>query len=421
MNADPCPVCSCVTLSSDTLRAELDQRAGDPTFFATLVAERPHLFADVTVFISTEVASQMRAVVAAVEAAATRPGYIERALSRASASARVDFGTAGAFMGYDFHLSGDTPRLIEVNTNAGGAYLAAAGASAHRACCGGEAPGNTSFETAVTAMFIAEWRRQRGDGRPTHVAIVDTDPEGQYLYPEFVLAKKGLESSGITATIADPSAFTLIDGALVLAGQPVDLVYNRLTDFALEQPGHAVLREAYLTGAAVFTPGPRQHALFADKRNLVELTAADFTASLGLEQAHLDALATIPRTRLLTPDNADALYAERKNLFFKPVAGHGGKGVYRGDKLTQSVWARIVEEDYVAQALVRPSERQLLIDGELVRRKVDVRLYTYDNAVLLVAARVYQGQTTNFRTPGGGFAPVVFIAEPFVSLANCDI
>jgi hypothetical protein len=24
----------------------------------------------------------------------------------------------------------------------------------------------------------------------------------------------------------------------------------------------------------------------------------------------------------------------------------------------------------------------------------------------LVAARLYQGQTTNFRTPGGGFAPV---------------
>lgn len=411
LNANPCPVCSCTTLNRDALRAELDQRAGDPTFSATFVAERPHLFADVTVFVSTEVESQMHAVVSAVEAAATRPRYIERALSQASAIARVDFGTAGAFMGYDFHLNGETPRLIEVNTNAGGAYLAAAGASAHRACCGGETADNGSFETAVTAMFVAEWRRQRGDGRPKRVAIVDTDPERQYLYPEFVLAKTSLAASGITATIADPSALKLVDGALLLAGEPVDLVYNRLTDFALDQPGHAVLREAYLTGAAVFTPGPRQHALFADKRNLIDLTDAGFTASLGLEQAHLDALATIPHTRLLTAENADALYAERKDLFFKPVAGHGGKGVYRGDKLTRSVWARIVEEDYVAQALVKPSERQLRVDGELVRRKLDVRLYTYDGTVLLVAARVYQGQTTNFRTPGGGFAPVVFSAE----------
>jgi hypothetical protein len=39
--------------------------------------------------------------------------------------------------------------------------------------------------------------------------------------------------------------------------------------------------------------------------------------------------------------------------------------------------------------------------------KVDVRNYTYAGQVLLSAARLYQGQTTNFRTPGGGFAPVL--------------
>ena len=27
--------------------------------------------------------------------------------------------------------------------------------------------------------------------------------------------------------------------------------------------------------------------------------------------------------------------------------------------------------------------------------------------MLLAAARLYQGQTTNFRTPGGGFAPLL--------------
>ena len=41
--------------------------------------------------------------------------------------------------------------------------------------------------------------------------------------------------------------------------------------------------------------------------------------------------------------------------------------------------------------------------------KMDVRLYTYDAQVLLVAARLYQGQTTNFRTLGGGFASVFMI------------
>jgi hypothetical protein len=49
------------------------------------------------------------------------------------------------------------------------------------------------------------------------------------------------------------------------------------------------------------------------------------------------------------------------------------------------------------------------IDGAPALRKMDVRLYTYDGRILLAAARLYQGQTTNFRTPGGGFAPVLVI------------
>ncbi|HCE08379.1 MAG TPA: hypothetical protein DEQ40_07215, partial [Oxalobacteraceae bacterium] len=43
--------------------------------------------------------------------------------------------------------------------------------------------------------------------------------------------------------------------------------------------------------------------------------------------------------------------------------------------------------------------------------KFDVRNYTYDGAVQWVAARLYQGQTTNFRTPGGGFAPVYSLSR----------
>ena len=53
------------------------------------------------------------------------------------------------------------------------------------------------------------------------------------------------------------------------------------------------------------------------------------------------------------------------------------------------------------------SERMIRIDNERQTRKLDVRLYTYGGQVLLSAARLYQGQTTNFRTPGGGFAPLL--------------
>ena len=96
-------------------------------------------------------------------------------------------------------------------------------------------------------------------------------------------------------------------------------------------------------------------------------------------------------------------------MFFKPASGHGSKAVYRGDKLTRSVWASIARGEYVAQVIAPPGQRMIELDGVLTSRKMDVRLYTYDGQVLLVAARLYQGQTTNFRTLGGGFAPVLIV------------
>ena len=43
--------------------------------------------------------------------------------------------------------------------------------------------------------------------------------------------------------------------------------------------------------------------------------------------------------------------------------------------------------------------------------KSDVRCYVYDGQVQLIAARLYQGQTTNFRTANGGFAQVRMVDE----------
>jgi hypothetical protein len=96
-------------------------------------------------------------------------------------------------------------------------------------------------------------------------------------------------------------------------------------------------------------------------------------------------------------------------LFFKPVAGYGAKAAYRGDKLTRRVWSEILESDFVAQALVPPSGRMIEVDGVQTDLKFDIRAYTYAGQVQLLAARMYAGQTTNFRTLGGGFAPVIVV------------
>jgi hypothetical protein len=316
-------------------------------------------------------------------------------------------------MGYDFHLGEDGPRLIEVNTNAGGAFLNALLARAQRACCAVmEPPPNVtgySFEEAVFRMFQDEWRRQRGTGIPHSIAIVDDRPEEQYLYPEFVLARQVLAERGVEAFIADARGLRYAGGRLSFGGHNIDLVYNRVTDFALDQPEHKALRDAYRDGRVVVTPNPHNHALLADKRNFSLLSDPALLESWGVEPRLRAQLSAVPRTVLVAPDSAEALWKARKNLFFKPRGGHGGKAVYRGDKLTRGVWAKISQGGYVAQTLVRPSERMVRVDDAAQAHKMDVRLYTYDGRLFLVAARLYQGQTTNFQTPGGGFSPVVVI------------
>ncbi|MGH8498047.1 MAG: hypothetical protein ACRERV_04455, partial [Methylococcales bacterium] len=105
-------------------------------------------------------------------------------------------------------------------------------------------------------------------------------------------------------------------------------------------------------------------------------------------------------------ENAERLWRERRQLFFKPTAGFGSRAAYRGDKITQRVWQEILAGNYVAQTLVTPGARVISEDSPTQALKFDLRDYVYDGDVQWIAARLYQGQTTNFRTPGGGFAPV---------------
>jgi hypothetical protein len=409
---------NCLCLSLD--RADL-QRAleADPAArgMHRLIEERcPHLFAAMPVFVSREHVDAMAEVVRAAEAVVALPAYRD-ALAWRPEIARFDPGARGVFMGYDFHLGAQGPRLIEINTNAGGALLNAVLGRAQRACCreieafvNGPIPA-MALEQAFVDMFAAEWRASGREGLPKRIAIVDDEPERQFLYPEFLLFAQLFRRFGIDAVVLAPEALAFDGQALRDAAGPIDLVYNRLTDFALGAPAHAALRAAYLAGAAVVTPHPRAHALYADKRNLSLLTDGGRLRSWGVEASVVETLLNgVARTELVCADAAERLWTERRKLFFKPALGYGSKAAYRGDKLTRRVWAEILAGDYVAQELVQPSERRTAPESCM---KVDLRNYVYAGNVQLLAARLYQGQTTNMRTAGGGFAPV--LTTPLVS------
>jgi hypothetical protein len=406
--------CFCISLDNGALRLALESELGQPGLFDLIQQRCPYLFATRPVFVSHEHLVRMSQVVQAIESVVALPAYREQVLASAPAIARHDPGGAkGVFFGYDFHVAEGSFGLIEINTNAGGAMLNAVLARAQHACCSAvdallPLPATASaFEDSIVSMFRSEWSVS-GHARPLRsIAIVDENPEQQYLYPEFLLFQRLFERHGLQAVIAGPSDFTLRAGLLWHGDLAIDIVYNRLTDFSLAEPASATLREAYLGNAMVLTPHPQAHALYADKRNLALLSDAAKLKAFGVPQATQDILlAGIPHTEIVEPQHAERLWRERRHLFFKPFAGFGGRAAYRGDKLTQRVWQEILAGGYVAQALVAPGGRVISNQEPVQSLKFDLRDYTYDGKVQWVAARLYQGQTTNFRTPGGGFAPV---------------
>jgi hypothetical protein len=408
--------CFCRTLNVDRLREQLESDPSLKGLMHNILETRPNLFSQTVVFVSQDVQRQIEATVTAIEHVAGLPGYQEQALVRADGCAQHDFGPLGACMGYDFHVGNTGPQLIEINTNAGGLLLNVALARAQEACCDEmdwAFPSNArrdSLKQRIFDMFSSEWQHQRGDAPWRSVVIVDDAPAGQYLAPEFELFRQLFAQHGISAAIADPSEFVWQRGKLLHQGLPVEMIYNRLTDFDLSEPAHLALCKAYEANAVVLTPHPRAHALMADKRNLIALSQNELLLSWGASAADRKLLAGhVPTTRLVTPERANELWTQRRQLFFKPVAGFGAKAAYRGDKLTKRVWAEIMDSDFVAQALVPPSGRMIEVDGVQADLKFDIRAYTYAGQVQLLAARMYAGQTTNFRTQGGGFAPVIVV------------
>ena len=409
--------CQCVSLDRRVLLDTLARDPRDGALQALLAESRPHLFADAMAFVSAAHVDAMARIVAAIERVVALPGWQDAVLAWAPATARQPARAAGVFLGYDFHLGEGGPRLIEINTNAGGGLLNAILGRAQRACCP-EVAGvmaavpepHADLENAFVEMFRSEWRLERGEQPLRSIAIVDEAPQGQYLLPEFLLFQRLFERHGIAARICDPAELVHSDAGLTLHGAPVDLVYNRLTDFSLDAPASVALRQAWMAGTAVITPHPRAHALYADKRNLILLSDADALRRLGADEATIATLQQgVPQTEAVDAARGDALWARRRQLFFKPASGFGSRGTYRGDKLTRRVFAEILAGDYIAQTLVPPSERRLEVEGAPVDLKMDLRNYVYQGRVQLVTARLYQGQTTNFRTPGGGFAPVLAV------------
>ncbi len=364
--------------------------------FSHLDAPLPeNIFAHSPVFVSQKSFEQQNEIITAIESVISLPEYQHHVLNFAPQTALFEPKAKGVFLGYDFHIDeNDDLKLIEINTNAGGALL-------------NSLKFKTKTEQQFIDMFLHEWQISC-DSKPLKtIAIVDESPTEQYLYAEFLLFKQLFEQHGIHAMICAPENLRYHSQQLWYENTQIDLVYNRLTDFALLEPNQQDLLAAYLDKKVVITPHPKAHALYADKRNLTVLTNATILESFGVDEKTRHILLNgIAPTILVEAKNAECLWGGRKQLFFKPTKGYGSKAAYRGDKLTKRVFGEILANDYVAQNFVPPKTQQIQIEERLEMFKFDLRAYVYDGEIQLTCARLYQGQTTNFRTIGGGFTAI---------------
>lgn len=331
--------------------------------------------------------------------------YRQMVLPKLPDVARFDPGHAGLMMGYDFHLGDDGPRLIEVNTNAGGGYLAWHASAQSLGLNPARLPKRVMER--LQDSFLREWSDFTKLDKPLkHIAIVDEEPEQQALYQEMCAFRDWLMELGLEAEIVAPEQLEASKHGVFSQGRPVDLVYNRHCDFFLEEPQMAGLCEAYLSRSVCLTPNPFVYGLLADKRRMVSWSDEKMLLELGLESADRQLLLElVPRSRLLGDCDLQEIWQERKRLVFKPVTRFGSRGVLLGKGITRHRFAEQDPETTLIQQMVPAGVTER--DGESF--KTDLRLYVYRNRLLGIGARLYQGQVTNMRTVGGGFAPVQLV------------
>lgn len=321
------------------------------------------------------------------------PCYLNALDSIIPEAARIDPGMPSVLMGYDFHLTPDGPRLIEINNNAGGLYISEGEEE------GGWLPQPDipqllgEITSRIVAMFPADWKS---------IAIMDEDVQAQYMYPEMVAYAELLRSDGRQLFIVSPEDIQAGDDGLYVEGVRLDGIYNRHTDFYLESEQLLHIRNAYFNGQIRLSPNPRSYALLGDKGRMVDWWHPGLIESC-FEPHELQLVHRIvPEIHLLSEVGPEEAWAGRKEWVFKPAARHGGKGVLLGKSISRKRFDELDLPSTVMQQYVAPST--IDIDGN--EYKFDVRLYMHGENLIAMAGRAWQGQVTNFRAEGSGWVPL---------------
>lgn len=381
-------------------------------YFPSLVEISPpawdHLISPLEIQLPKSVLQNAQAAIQALYKISRRSAYAQL-LEPVEGVSTVETSYNSLLMAYDFHTNeqGDC-FLVEVNTNASGYLLTSLMEMTHAESSTEPTPAMNDLLRSLE-IELKLWGQAQAQ---RVIGITDQDLPLQKMYLEFLMYRDFLNNSGFTAEIVESRDFSLLDGHLLTpSGRPVDLVYNRLTDFYLENPAHENLSQAFQKNLVCLSPNPREYWLLADKQRLVQLSTPGFLESAGATVEEIECLkkVLIPSFERSAFGSPEEIWAERRKLFFKPKRSYGGKSVYRGESVSRKVFERLMLEDILIQHF-SPAQKVPTDDPRSVLSnwKFDLRFYVYADQIQQVVARIYQGQVTNFASPLGGFTRVQF-------------
>ena len=299
----------------------------------------------------------------------------------------------------DVHIDeNDQLKIIEINTNAS-SFLVNAEQY--------EAKGLATFKDAKI-KFKQSFQEAFGPNlqKGNLFLVVDENPEQQNMYFEFLMFCEFLKKEfSIDCEISSPQELTIdSQHQVVWRNRKVHGIYNRHTDFYFQNI--PVLAEAFRFDKTLISPNPWTYGAIADKNRLVEWSQKD-TALPHLQKALLKT------HRFADFKDADELWAQRAQFFFKPPNAYGSRSVYRGKSISRTVFNRIYSADYLAQQIVPAPEVTFDYENKPHTFKFDLRFYFFVHPthaeIQLGVARLYQGQLTNLQTPLGGLTPLEII------------
>jgi len=279
----------------------------------------------------------------------------------------------------------------------------------------------------VLHALLSAYAQWSGSRRTPVIGILDWKEVP--TQSEFALYRKYFEAMGIRCVIADVRDCELIDGRLVAAGTPIDLIYKRVLIHELIAEGglqHPIV-QAVRTGAVCMV-NPFRCKVLHKKASLAVLSD-ERNARLFTRTERRIIAEHIPWTRVVEErktlfhgepvDLLPWMEANREHLVLKPNDDYGGAGIVLGWEVDGAAWTAAIKGALAAPFIVQeriglPSEifpsyadGQLQFAGRIVDTAPFVFGGSYADGCL---TRVSTATLVNV-TAGGGSTVPTFVVE----------